>query len=122
MKWFMFGLKNYANFQGRASRSQFWWFVLFAAIFYWVAAIIDGILGTPGCMYGGIIAGLYSLAILIPSIAVAVRRLHDTDRSAWNLLWWLLPVIGHIILIVFYVFDSTPGPNQYGPNPKEMAI
>ena len=127
MKWFTFGLRNYADFQGRASRSQFWWYILFAIIFYWVAILLDRILGTPtfsirNCEYAGVISGLYWLALLIPSLTVSVRRLHDTGRSAWNLLWYLLPVIGSIILIIFYVFDSEPGVNKYGPNPKGIGI
>ena len=66
-------------------------------------------------------SGIYYLAVLIPSLAVGVRRLHDTDRSGWWLLLSLIPVIGWIVLIIFFVLDSTPGENQYGPNPKNEA-
>jgi uncharacterized membrane protein YhaH (DUF805 family) len=69
----------------------------------------------------GILGGLFALAMLIPSISVGVRRLHDTDRSGWWLLLGLIPVIGAIVLIVFYLLDSQPGENRFGPNPKAVA-
>ena len=123
MKWFTFALKNYANFQGRAGRSQFWWYLLFAIIFYWAAILMDKILGTPNFRgYAGVISYLYVLAMIIPTLAVTTRRLHDTGRSILNLLWYLLPVIGNIILFVFYIFDSDRGMNKYGPNPKGIEI
>ena len=63
-------------------------------------------------------SGLFSLAVLIPSIAVSVRRLHDIDRTGWWVLIGLVPLVGQIVLLVFHVLDSTPGPNRFGPNPK----
>ena len=86
-----------------------------------VLGIIDGGLGSGGLGSGGILSGIYSLAVLIPSIAVSVRRLHDTNHSGWWLLINLLPLIGTIILVFFLVRDSQPGQNQYGPNPKGMT-
>ena len=71
-----------------------------------------------GAVYLGLLSGLYSLAVLIPSIAVAVRRLHDTGRTGWWLLIGFIPLVGIIVLLVFLFTDSQPGPNQYGPNPK----
>lgn len=107
-------LKNYAVFSGRASRAEFWWFVLINLIISVVLSIISLIIGDKN----GILSTLYSLAILIPSLAVGVRRLHDIGKSGWWLLIALIPIIGSIILIVFYVMDSQAEQNQYGQNPK----
>lgn len=95
-------------------------FVLFNILFSIAAGVLDGALGLadPSTGYGPI-AGLYTLAVLLPALAVAARRLHDTGRSGWLLLLALIPLIGAIILIVFHAQDSKPGPNKYGPNPKE---
>jgi len=119
MNWYIGALKKYAVFSGRAQRSEFWYFVLFNIIVSVVLSLIDRILGTTyGSAGAGILSSIYSLAVLIPSIAVAVRRLHDTDRSGWWILIGLIPIIGWIVLIVFYVKDSQPGENKYGLNPK----
>ncbi len=118
---------NYATFSGRARRSEYWFFYLFNLItvfvFMIVASIIGAIFGGGKGAAGGLAVGyvlyiLYGLAAFIPSLAVAVRRLHDTNRSGWNLLWCLLPFVGGIVVLVFMVMDSTPGENQYGANPK----
>jgi uncharacterized membrane protein YhaH (DUF805 family) len=109
-------LKKYAVFSGRARRKEYWMFVLINLIITFVLYLIEGLVGGPG-----ILGGLYSLAVLIPAIAVGVRRLHDTNRSGWWLLIGLIPLIGTIVLLVFLVQDSQPGENQYGPNPKAAA-
>ncbi|MDE6484486.1 MAG: DUF805 domain-containing protein [Duncaniella sp.] len=111
---------NYCNFQGRASRSEFWWFFLFSNI---VGCIISPLYLYSGSsaflnLIFGIIYYAISLYFLLPSLGLLIRRLHDTGRSAWNLLWWLLPVIGWIVLIVYLVQDSTPSANEYGPVPN----
>jgi uncharacterized membrane protein YhaH (DUF805 family) len=112
-------LKKYAVFSGRARRKEYWMFFLFNLIIYVVLALIDGLMGTFSPQAGlGVLSGLYSLAVLIPSLAVTVRRLHDTGRSGWWILIALVPFIGGIVLLVFMVLDSQPGENQYGPNPK----
>ncbi len=118
MNWYLKVLKQYADFRGRARRTEYWMFVLFNLIFSIAAYIVDLILGTvfDG---NGLFHALYSLIVLIPSIAVSVRRLHDTGRSGWWLLIGLIPIIGWIVLIVFFLLDSQPGTNEYGPNPKE---
>jgi uncharacterized membrane protein YhaH (DUF805 family) len=116
MRWYLDVLRKYAVFSGRARRMEYWMFVLFNLIIALVLGAIDGLLGIQG-----VLGGLYSLAVLIPSLAVAVRRLHDTNRSGWWILINLIPVIGWIIFIIFAVQDSQPGPNQYGPNPKEAV-
>lgn len=108
---------NYVNFQGRARRSEYWWWYLFYLIVYIILAVIDSmIFGQPA-----VLAGLFALGSIIPAIAVGVRRLHDTGRSGWWLLIALIPLVGAIVLIVFYVMDSQPGVNKYGPNPKGIV-
>lgn len=104
--------KKYITFSGRARRKEFWMFVLFNIIASCVASVIDKVLGTM------MISSLYSLAALLPGLAVCARRLHDTDRSGWWMLIALVPVVGVIVLLVFECLDSTPGENRFGPNPK----
>ncbi|WP_298429792.1 DUF805 domain-containing protein [uncultured Jannaschia sp.] len=107
--------QKYATFSGRASRSEFWWFALFSFIGGVVASLIDGVIF--GSDNGGIVNGLFTLAIIVPSLAVGARRLHDTDRTGWWLLIWLVPLIGWIVLIVFWVLRGTDGENRFGPPP-----
>ena len=116
MNWYLEVLKKYAVFTGRASRTEYWMFFLFNLIIAIVLGAIDAVIGT-----GGILGAIYALAVLIPAIAVAVRRLHDTGRTGWWVLIALIPVIGAIVLLVFMVMDSQPGANTYGPNPKGAA-
>jgi uncharacterized membrane protein YhaH (DUF805 family) len=119
MQWYLEVLKKYAQFSGRARRKEYWYFVLFNMIFSIVLAMVDNLTGTLNPESGvGLLSGIYSLAVLIPSIAVAFRRLHDTGRSAWWLLIGLIPLIGWIVLIVFLVQDSQEGENEYGVSPK----
>ncbi|MDX2079872.1 MAG: DUF805 domain-containing protein [Terrimicrobiaceae bacterium] len=113
MNYYIDAWKNYVNVQGRARRKAYWMFVLFNFLITIVANIIDGVLGT-----GGLLSGIYLLAVLLPSIALAVRRLHDIGKSGWWLLIGLVPLVGAIVLLVFAVLDSQPGENAYGPNPK----
>ena len=115
MNWYLGCWKKYAEFSGRARRKEYWMFVLFNMLASLVLCIVDEILGTSGAL-----DGLYSLAVMIPSLAVAARRLHDTDRSGWWLLINLIPIIGWIVCIVFLCGDSKPGENRFGPNPKGM--
>lgn len=111
-------LSKYAVFSGRARRSEFWWFVLFNILVSIVAAILDAALGTGWGSGSGVISLIVSLALLIPYLAVTVRRLHDTDRSGWWILIGLIPLVGFIVLLIFTVQDGTPGPNKHGPSPK----
>ena len=95
---------------------------MFSIIISIVLTIIDAVIGTYNADAGlGLLSGIYTLAVLIPSVAVGVRRLHDTDRSGWWLLIVLIPIIGAIVLFVFVVQDSKPGENQYGSNPKSAV-
>ena len=123
MNWFLMALKNYVGFSGRSRRSEYWYFTLFYLVIAIILSVLDGIVfggsvdgkGTP------VLSGLFMLAMLLPSIAVGIRRLHDTDRSGWWLLIGMIPILGAIVLIVFFVQDSKPGDNRFGPNPKGVA-
>lgn len=122
MNWFIAVLKKYATFSGRAQRAEYWFFVLFYILIFIGLTIIDSVTGTLNPWYGfGLLGGLFALSMLIPSIAVGVRRLHDTGRSGWWMLLALVPLIGGIILLVFFCLDSQPGDNAHGPNPKAVA-
>ncbi len=118
MNWYLVVLKKYAVFSGRARRKEYWMFTLFSTIIALVLGFIEGIVGIAPETNQSILVGIYTLAVLIPSIAVSVRRLHDTGRSGWWVLISLVPLIGAIVLIVFTVQDSQQGDNQYGSNPK----
>lgn len=115
MNWYLDVLKKYADFNGRARRTEFWMFALFNLIAYIVLALIGRVIGFSALPL------LYGLAVLLPSLAVAVRRLHDTGRSGWMILLGLIPCIGGIVLLVFYCGDSQPGDNEHGTNPKLVA-
>lgn len=114
--------KKYADFSGRARRSEYWWYYLFTVLLTLAINIVFGIIGSDFLTYA--VSGIVGLALLIPGLAVGARRLHDTGRSGWWLLliliFWLC-LIPLIVLIVFFVMDSTPGDNKYGPNPKGIA-
>lgn len=100
--------EKFADFSGRASRSEYWWFALFNFIISIITSVVGGILGTP------IISGLVALALLIPGIAVGVRRLHDIDKSGWWLLIAFVPIIGILVLLYFLVIKGTTGSNRFG--------
>jgi uncharacterized membrane protein YhaH (DUF805 family) len=111
VNWYIAVLKNYAGFSGRARRQEFWWFYLMNLIVEVVLYLVDNAIGSP------ILAGIYGLAILIPALAVGVRRLHDTGRSGWWLLLYLT-CIGWVVLLVFWILEGNQGQNQYGDDPK----
>ena len=122
MNWFLMVLKKYATFSGRAQRAEYWYFLLFSSLIVIALSVIDSLTGSYNEETGwGLLSGLFSIAVLIPSIAVGVRRLHDTARTGWWLLIGMIPLIGTIVLIVLFVQDSTPGDNAYGPNPKAIV-
>ena len=130
MHYYISVLKNYANFKGRARRSEYWYFILFNMIFGIIAGIIDQMLGTTFTLdivdqavqlpYGYVYL-FYSLAVFIPGLAVTVRRLHDTSKSGWLFFIVLIPLAGAIWLLVLLFTDSTVGINKYGPNPKGIG-
>ncbi len=122
MNLYITALKKYAVFDGRARRKEYWMFTLFYIIFFIVAMVLDVLLGTDSGDLGFIsISGLYMLALLLPSWAVTVRRLHDVGKSGWWIFIKLVPIIGEILLFILLVTDSQPGENQYGPNPKAVS-
>jgi len=120
MEWMLMPLRRYAEFSGRSRRKEYWMFVLFIFIVAIVLSIVEGIVGLSGSIGGayGPLTLLFLLAIIIPSLAVGIRRLHDTNRSGWWILISLVPIIGSLILIYFYVLPGTIGANEYGPDPK----
>ncbi|WNV76823.1 DUF805 domain-containing protein [Geodermatophilus sp. DSM 44513] len=106
-------LTQYVGFSGRARRSEYWWFFLFSVLVSLAAAAVDAVLDTT--VFGLVVA----LALFLPSLAVSVRRLHDIGRTGWWVLLGLVPLVGTIVLIVFACLDSEPGPNRFGPAPKQ---
>lgn len=114
MSWYLQVMRKYAVFSGRARRKEYWMFFLFNFIVAFALGLVLGIIGVVlgmGAKLGNIASPIYGLAVLVPGIAVAVRRMHDVGRSGW---WVLVPVAN----IVFLFLDSQPGENEYGPNPK----
>ena len=128
MNWYIKCLKEYVNFNGRARRKEYWMFVLFNSIISLVLTFADHLLklqvdfdflGSPSQI--GILASIFALAVLLPGIAVCVRRLHDIGKNGWYCLIYLIPLIGTIWLIVLMCKEGQSGANQYGPDPKEIS-
>ena len=120
MSWYLKALKNYAVFSGRAQRMEYWIFALFNAIISIALGMIDRFTGSfSSDSHFGLLGGLFALAMFIPALAVAVRRLHDTDRTGWWILILFVPLIGAIWFLVLMILDGTPGNNRYGSDPKE---
>jgi uncharacterized membrane protein YhaH (DUF805 family) len=111
------GFRNYVGFRGRASRSEFWWWFLFGVLVSIVASLIDVAIA-PRSQFGPI-SSIIALALFLPGLAMAVRRLHDTDRSGWFYLLIFIPLVGAIILIVWFCTRGTVGQNRFGPDPLE---
>ncbi|MBL9134792.1 MAG: DUF805 domain-containing protein [Verrucomicrobiales bacterium] len=119
MNWYLSVLRNFSNFSGRARRKEYWMFALINTLISILLLVADYFVGTYSIKLGmGLLNGLYTLAVIVPAIAVSVRRLHDTGRSGWWILICLVPCIGPIVLLVFAVMEGNPGPNAYGPSPK----
>lgn len=117
MHWYLEFWRKYGDFSGRARRKEYWLSYLINMIIISVLAGVEGVLWQLP-----ILTLVYALAMLVPAVAVTVRRLHDIDRSGWWFLIPLVPAVGGIILFIFTVLDSTPGDNMYGPNPKGLSI
>jgi len=111
-------LQKYVDFSGRAPRAEYWWFYLLTIIVVVVTMIVDSLVGSDfgGTGYG-MVTALAGLALLLPSLGVSIRRLHDTDRSGWWLLIGLIPFIGAIVLLIFFVSGGTKGDNRFGADP-----
>jgi len=116
---FLEPIKKYAVFSGRATRKEYWLFVLFCFVVGLILGIVDGMTGLFDWETGlGLFSSLFSLAVLLPSIAVGVRRLHDTNRSGWMLLIAFIPIVGFVWLIILFCFASDKGTNRFGENPQ----
>lgn len=123
LDWMTLPLKRYVDFSGRSRRKEYWMFVLGVFIAAVILGIIEGIAGLSG-MVGGVygpLTTLFLLGILIPSIAVQIRRFHDQDKSGWFVLLALIPFLGGIVVLVFMCLEGTKGPNRFGPDPKDPA-
>ena len=113
-------MNNYANFSGRASRSELWWFTLFNFSISIPVTMIDLIIGIEVVPGYGPFASILIIALLLPSLGLVVRRLHDTGRSGWWYFIALVPCVGFIILLVFLIIDGEPHPNAYGEVPTNI--
>jgi len=114
ISYFTLAYKKYAEFTGRSTRSEYWYFYLT----YFIIGIALGLLTfIPGARSFSILSFIFSLATLIPHLAIMTRRMHDIGKSGWNILWLLLPIVGWIYFIVLLCTKSQPGDNAYGPNP-----
>ncbi len=137
MEWMLLPLKRYAQFSGRSRPKEYWMFVLFLFLGMMALGIVEGVLGLgtgnhwayrngwtmgAGAYHNaGPLVGLFWLGTIVPQIAVAIRRLHDTDRSGWWLLLWFIPFFGWIVLFIFLVMGGTRGPNRFGDDPVEHS-
>ena len=131
MNWYMEVLRKYAQFDGRARRKEYWMFTLVNCLVCIAVALVGGLLtaliarSTDGSSLALLFMApvwLYTIAMIVPSLAVTIRRLHDTGRSGWWILIGLVPFVGGIILLVFECQDSQPGSNEFGPNPKGIEV
>lgn len=113
MNHFFGALKKYADFSGRARRQEYWMFILFYIIFTVVIGLVDNLLGIPG-----ILSGIFALALLLPSLAIGARRLHDTNRTGWWLLMYFLPVVGPVVILIFTILEGDQNENRFGSDPK----
>ncbi|MCA1055692.1 DUF805 domain-containing protein [Rossellomorea aquimaris] len=113
MSWYIKVIKNYVNFGGRARRKEYWMFALINFLIAMGILLIQSLVGIDGWL-----SGLYSLFVFLPSLAVAVRRLHDTGRSGWWILISLIPIIGAIVILVFMCLEGESQSNKWGQNPK----
>jgi uncharacterized membrane protein YhaH (DUF805 family) len=128
MEWMLMPLKRYADFSGRSRRKEYWMFALGLFIVYIILAVLLGVVAGGSASAGadpGMVGGaaaipilIFAAAIIVPSIAVQVRRFHDQDKSGWFVLLALIPLVGGLIVLVFMCLEGTRGPNQYGPDPK----
>lgn len=119
MSWYLQALKRFADFKGRSRRKEYWMFALFNIAFSILTTLIDYAFGTDSFVYYfGVFSMLYGLFVLVPFLAVSVRRLHDTGKTGWMLLIAIIPILGALWLIVLFVTEGTRGTNMYGPDPK----
>jgi uncharacterized membrane protein YhaH (DUF805 family) len=121
MQWYAKVLRQYADFSGRARRTEYWMFTLVNVIIGLVLSLVDEVVFVgPGLSTTGWLGTIYSVALIIPTLAVGARRLHDTGRSGWWQLIALIPLIGVIVLIVFFALEGQRSTNAHGPDPKAV--
>lgn len=122
MKWYLMAWQGFADFKGRSRRAEFWTFVLANSVMIAVlslAMIGFGVVKEPAIGAScGMIAAAFALAVVLPSLACTVRRLHDTGKTGWWSVLWFIPVAGELVLLVMLAMDGTRGSNRYGPDPK----
>jgi uncharacterized membrane protein YhaH (DUF805 family) len=123
MNWYLGVLKDkYTAFEGRAGRREFWRFVLYQSVILVLLSLVDYAIGTFSLdLRIGLLGGFYGMVVMLPSIAMAVRRLHDTGRSGWWLLAGLVPLAGEAVLFLFYLLKGQAGENRYGADPLAGA-
>lgn len=123
MEWMLMPLKRYADFSGRSRRKEYWMFLLGVVLVAIVLGVIEAALGMNGMVAGvyGPLTTLLLLGLIIPGIAVQVRRFHDQDKSGWFVLLGFIPFVGGLIVLVFMLLEGTKGPNRFGPDPKGGA-
>lgn len=123
MNWYLLTIKKYAVFQGRARRKEFWMFVLFNILFSFILGVVDALIGTYNWQSDtGLLSSIYSLFVILPNLAVTTRRLHDINRSGWWQLLYLLPIIGWLVLLYFFVSKGNIGANRFGEDPKQNNL
>ncbi len=118
MHWYIDVLRKYTVFEGRARRKEYWIFALISALILIFLSLIDEMTGWKVWDDEGLLSLVYSIAVFVPTLAVVVRRLHDTDRSGWWVLIALIPLVGAIVLLVFLILKGNEGDNRFGPDPK----
>lgn len=123
MDWMLMPLRRYAEFSGRSRRKEYWMFVLFTILVGAALAIVAWLLGglsgpEPSGLFLGLL-GIYALALIVPSIAVQIRRMHDQDKSGWFVLLGFIPYVGGLVMLVFMCIEGTRGPNRFGADPKD---
>tara|TARA_E500000305_G_C3917712_1_gene186540 strand:- start:199 stop:585 length:387 start_codon:yes stop_codon:yes gene_type:complete len=120
MEWMLLPIKRYADFSGRSRRKEYWMFLLGVIIVAVVLGLIEGALGIGGSVGGiyGPLSLIFLIAVIIPGIAVQVRRFHDQDKSGWFVLLSLIPFVGGLVVLVFMLLEGTKGPNRFGADPK----
>lgn len=121
MNWYLKVLRQYADFSGRARRTEFWIFTLIDRVILISLFIVPSLMNFNPILVSFIAYG-YAIALFIPTLAVSVRRLHDVGKSGWMLLVGLIPIIGGIWLLILWIMDSDSGENKYGINPKEVTL
>ncbi len=122
MSWWLSAMKKYVDFSGRARRKEYWMFILFNLIFAFVTIVLDGLLGINDSQGIGVFYSLFSLVILLPTLSVTVRRLHDVGKSGWWIFISVIPFIGGLWLLILTLTDGQPGANRFGENPKLVLV